>query len=998
MAGKSIEAVLRLSAQFQEVIAGLRQVRKEATELNGGGTPAQARAATEATRKATTEEKAERKRQRTERQAEDEADKAAARAAAQARLEAERKARREAREAEEQDRRAARQARAREERDQLSATSRQQREQRNEARKLAQVAPQITDIGTQLAGGQNPLLVAIQQGGQLRDIFGSWQAALRGVTSVLTPVRVAIGGLVGGAALFVTQIVQGHRESETLRRVLALTGNAAGTSLGQISGLAKGIAADVQVSIGVAREAVAAVLNLQGQTSNTLGATGRAVAAITRLSGESADQVAKDFADQANGVTEWAIKTNKAYNFLNAAQVGYVRELEQQGRVQEAIRFTNDQLAQTLQQRTAPALGTLERAWAAVKNTVSGFLDQLKEIGRDATPEQRLDKLRKKLDEINNRQAQPLFAGRRRSTDATEVEGIRQEQGTLLRDQARNAERAIDLRAAQSEIAQQTKQWQESLTQLTLAEANKRLAGQLAALDKQQSAVELADARGLLAERDKALALNRIDQQRLAAQVELQRAQVAAAQNLVKYQDKPEDVRAAQARVLEAQAALTGTQARLTAAIAEAQRIIDADALAKARERAQAYAEIWQRAADQVRGYARDNALANAAQLPDPGNRAAAEARANVAELQRQLDTTALQLRVQIALAIDPGQKAELERQLQALLGEGQAAIDNATRKATLQSLQGQGAEQLEQLRLAEEAIRQAVEQRVITSEEGERRIFALREQAIPQLLELLALQKELAKTAAERNAIEQLEQRIRGLADRTTELQRALVSSAVSSGTTFLNTVTNDIRKTDRAMGAFLRNFLGTWQDILNRRLAEKLIKQALDALDGFKMPSSGGGGWLGALANLLVGLFSGSGNLSEVGGTGAREYHTGGVVGRDGGPMRRLAPWIFEGAQVLHSGGIAGLRAGEVPAVLMQGEEVLTQDDPRHQRNLRRGTAGGPLVGNMTVTVSTDSTGSAAGDQMMGQRLAALVRVAVEQTLADQMRPGGMLQHVPR
>jgi hypothetical protein len=34
-------------------------------------------------------------------------------------------------------------------------------------------------------------------------------------------------------------------------------------------------------------------------------------------------------------------------------------------------------------------------------------------------------------------------------------------------------------------------------------------------------------------------------------------------------------------------------------------------------------------------------------------------------------------------------------------------------------------------------------------------------------------------------------------------------------------------------------------------------------------------------------------------------------------------------------HTGGIAGLKADEVPAVLKRGEEVLTQADPRHRDN---------------------------------------------------------------
>ena len=34
-------------------------------------------------------------------------------------------------------------------------------------------------------------------------------------------------------------------------------------------------------------------------------------------------------------------------------------------------------------------------------------------------------------------------------------------------------------------------------------------------------------------------------------------------------------------------------------------------------------------------------------------------------------------------------------------------------------------------------------------------------------------------------------------------------------------------------------------------------------------------------------------------------------------------------------HTGGIAGLKPNEVPAILERGEEVLTADDPRHINN---------------------------------------------------------------
>lgn len=85
----------------------------------------------------------------------------------------------------------------------------------------------------------------------------------------------------------------------------------------------------------------------------------------------------------------------------------------------------------------------------------------------------------------------------------------------------------------------------------------------------------------------------------------------------------------------------------------------------------------------------------------------------------------------------------------------------------------------------------------------------------------------------------------------------------------------------------------------------------------------------------------------IGRVFGFGVGVAHTGGVVGaRTAG--RRVNPAIFAGAARYHMGGIAGLRPGEVPTILQRGEEVLTQNDPRHVFNV--GAANGD--GSPTIT----------------------------------------------
>lgn len=71
---------------------------------------------------------------------------------------------------------------------------------------------------------------------------------------------------------------------------------------------------------------------------------------------------------------------------------------------------------------------------------------------------------------------------------------------------------------------------------------------------------------------------------------------------------------------------------------------------------------------------------------------------------------------------------------------------------------------------------------------------------------------------------------------------------------------------------------------------------------------------------------------------------FHDGGIVGGRGASRQRRtgggdAGWI--GAPKFHGGGGLGLRPDEYKAVLKRGEEVLTEDDPRHIRNL--GSGGG-------------------------------------------------------
>ncbi|WP_288959817.1 phage tail length tape measure family protein [uncultured Sulfitobacter sp.] len=102
------------------------------------------------------------------------------------------------------------------------------------------------------------------------------------------------------------------------------------------------------------------------------------------------------------------------------------------------------------------------------------------------------------------------------------------------------------------------------------------------------------------------------------------------------------------------------------------------------------------------------------------------------------------------------------------------------------------------------------------------------------------------------------------------------------------------------------------------------------------------------------LFGEDVGSGGI---GGFFSKIFHDGGVVGQAGAPSRKVSPALFAQAPRYHGGGIAGLRPGEIPAILKAGEEVLTADDPNHIAN-RVGGGGGDALKSLKI-VNTFDTG---------------------------------------
>jgi phage-related minor tail protein len=255
---------------------------------------------------------------------------------------------------------------------------------------------QFTDIATQLAGGQSPFMILLQQGGQIKDQFGGVGNALRGIGSLITPAAVAFGGLAAAVGAFSFAAIQGYQESIALQRAIALTGNYAGITADQFDSAAKRIQAASGSTIGAARELMMSAVGSGQFGPQSIDAVTNAMARLQKLSGQSSEEILKVFSGMSRGVANWAAEANKSYNFLDAAQYRYLRSLEDQGQKEKAMAEAAKMLDAALQQRTVQ-LGYIETAWNKVKAAASGAWNSMMGLGRDETPQQKLAALQEEL-------------------------------------------------------------------------------------------------------------------------------------------------------------------------------------------------------------------------------------------------------------------------------------------------------------------------------------------------------------------------------------------------------------------------------------------------------------------------------------------------------------------------------------------------------------------------------------------------------------------------
>lgn len=255
------------------------------------------------------------------------------------------------------------------------------------------VPMQMTDIVTSLAAGQPPLMVMLQQGGQLKDMFGGIGPAIKGVGSyvmgLINPFTLAAAAVgVLGVAYY-----KGTQEQDAFNKSLILTGNQVGKTSGQLAD----IAARAGVAANSTTGASASVLNQLVESGKVAGdSLERVTTAVVKTSeatGIATDQLVSDFNNIATDPLDAITKLNDQYHFLTLSTYNQIKALQDEGNQQEAARIASEAYSSSLIQRSNQIkenLGTLETAWNALGKAAGWAWDAMLDVGREASVEQKI--------------------------------------------------------------------------------------------------------------------------------------------------------------------------------------------------------------------------------------------------------------------------------------------------------------------------------------------------------------------------------------------------------------------------------------------------------------------------------------------------------------------------------------------------------------------------------------------------------------------------------
>ena len=280
------------------------------------------------------------------------------------------------------------------------------------ANAMRMIPAQMTDIVVGLSTGQSPFMVLMQQGGQLKDMFGGIGPAIKGVggyvTGLISPFTLAAAAVgILGLAYY-----KGSQEQDEFYKSLVLTGNQVGKTSGQLADVAARAAIAADSNTGKAASTLNQLVLSGKVAGDSLERVTTAIVKTSDATGIATEKLVGDFNEIATDPVAAIIKLNDQYHFLTLATYNQIKALQDEGNQQEAARVATDAYANTMQQRASDIhenLGLLESAWDSLGKTAKGAWDAMLNVGREQTLADKLATLNENIAEAQKGQAEGGF-------------------------------------------------------------------------------------------------------------------------------------------------------------------------------------------------------------------------------------------------------------------------------------------------------------------------------------------------------------------------------------------------------------------------------------------------------------------------------------------------------------------------------------------------------------------------------------------------------------
>ena len=266
---------------------------------------------------------------------------------------------------------------------------------------------QLTDVATQLAGGQSPWLILLQQGGQVKDSFGGLIPTFRGLLGSVSPLAVGVAALTAAGAGIGYIFYEGTSTLSDFNKTLTLSGNTAGLTTDRMLALAKS-GQQAGLTFDQTTDSLTALINAGVGAGARFNELSQSVAKFSTASGIPIEKVAEAFGKLTNDPTSGLIAMAQQFHNVTAEQIDYVAQLQRSGDEAAALQAANDAATKGFNSQTQSLIdnmGTIERSADSLKRAFKSMWDAALDLGRPDTAGEMVSKAQsafKQADDIWN--------------------------------------------------------------------------------------------------------------------------------------------------------------------------------------------------------------------------------------------------------------------------------------------------------------------------------------------------------------------------------------------------------------------------------------------------------------------------------------------------------------------------------------------------------------------------------------------------------------------